>query len=332
MSRVRAAAAAFLVAASFGLGGCAVGDVVVGVHDAPTETPTGAPISVRSAERITTRVLTLAADARVASGKHAERQRKQALTGPALKEATVKSAYREQTQQPADAVVRPTQPTVLAISRTRAWPRVILATTLDDGVQNLHVLTSASATEPFKLYATVPMEPGATVPALGPIPAGTAVVKAGDGKGLVGSPKSILAAYASALSIPPPKKADPTVSTSDAFSSALTTNAKAQRKALGKLAELKRSHKPDPGSIIAFRLADGGVLMFGQMTRTDRISTTSKAKELVLPPDLAKLVGTKKVKDHVTMVTLETLAITVPTEGKASIVGAEEQRTSVKGS
>ena len=329
--RGRVAVVAAAAGLGLGLAGCGVGDAVIGVHDAPVESPTGAPISGNSAETITARVLTLAADARVADGKKADRQRKAALTGPALEEARVKAAYRQVTNEAPGAVARPTEPTVLAISRTRAWPRAILATTLDDnGVQRLHVLTSSSASEPFKLYASVGMEPGATVPAVGPLADGAALVEGGDG--LVAPPVRALRDYAQAIAFPTPKKTPDDVSTDDAFASTLMANAKAQSRQLDDLAKLHCTHKVDADSVIAFRLHDGSALVFGQMTRTDTIRTTSQAKELVLPSDLADLVGKKKVRKKLTLTTLETVAMHVPSDGPAKVVGAEEQRTSVAGS
>lgn len=245
--------------------------------------------------------------------------------------------YRD-TGQDASAVTRPPQPTVLAVSRGRQWPRAVLATTRQDGTQRLHALLSASATEPFRLFATVTMQPGASVPALGDLASGAPLVT-GD-SGLVVGPRRALADYGRALRVPPPEQPPTTVSTQDAFAAGLRASTRAEQKSLGTLARLTRRHRLGSGDVLAFRLSGGGALVFGQLTRTDTVRATSKAKKLLLPRDLAALAGTRSVTDHVTVTTLETTAMTVPASGsgssgdpapRARAVGVDEQRASVRG-
>ena len=82
----------------------------------------------------------------------------------------------------------------------------------------------------------------------------------------------------------------------------------------------------------AFRLADGGVVAFGLMRRTDTFTKASKAKELVLPREYARLAGTKKVTDSLTLTSLEPVVLVVPTEGQVRAIGAGELLVSAEGS
>ncbi len=328
-SRTRAALAVSVAGLVVGVGGCGLGQAVVGVHDAPAEHVTGAPVSQPSAERITRRVLAAAASARRAEGTDGTRQRAATMTGPALAAAAVAPKYRDAPGADRPVVTRPPDPSVLAVSRGQQWPRAILATTREGGVQRLHALVSTSATEPFRLFASVTMQPGASVPSLGEIADGAALVT--DDTDLVLGPRRALVAYAKALRVPRPAEGGEHVATDDAFAAGLTASTKEEEKRLGRLATLRRRHEADPDSTIAFRLAGGGAVAFGQMTRTDTVTATDKAKELVLPRDLAHLVGKRKVSDHVAVVTLETLAMTIPATGKAHVIGVDEQRTAVRG-
>ncbi len=72
-------------------------------------------------------------------------------------------------------------------------------------------------------------------------------------------------------------------------------------------------------------------MTFGLLKRTDKIVLDKKAKELKLPTTYRKLAGKKTVKKNLTIVSLEPVVFVVPTTGKASAVGGEEQIVSVSG-
>ena len=119
--------------------------------------------------------------------------RKAALVGPALRLAEVKDKFVPEGQT--DAFVVPPTSTVLGVSRGRDWPRYILSTAQEDGVQSLYVLVQPDAKTPFKLQTTVSMQAGASVPALPGLADGVESVAVDAGAGLVASPQKVLDAY-----------------------------------------------------------------------------------------------------------------------------------------
>ena len=82
---------------------------------------------------------------------------------------------------------------------------------------------------------------------------------------------------------------------------------------------------------VSFRLADGGVVTFGLMKRTDTLAVLPAAKELVLPAEYAKLTGKKTVKKSLTLNNLESFVMVIPTSGQATVIGGEELLVSGKG-
>ena len=222
-----------------------------------------------------------------------------------------------------EPLATPDVPKVLAIVRGKTWPRTILATTLDaaTNTQFLHVLTSATPTSRFVLTASVPMLSGASVPAIGA--GGQRVQTVPNGTGLVGAPAAILAEYAAALAYPKPAAA-PDVDLTDALTTGLRTNAVAQVASFKKLATLTQSQKV-VGAPTAFRLADGSALVFGQLVRTDTITAAAGAKTVGLPAPIAALLGKTTIAKSVVVTSLETVVLVVPTTGKATVIGADDQ-------
>ena len=97
----RAARMATVGAVALALAGCGAGSGLVGVHDAPAQVTTTAPISSQNAGAIATRVLAKAADAKAAKPSDAGPLRAEALTGTAL--AVADAASRLQTPATATA-------------------------------------------------------------------------------------------------------------------------------------------------------------------------------------------------------------------------------------
>lgn len=330
MKRRRALAVSVLLAASMAVGACGVGERVAGVRPVPSEAVGGAPLDTTTAAVIASRVITAATSAAATGGTEGVTARKGAMTGHALQQAEA-AVSSHTAPAPVDPAQRPPVAQVLAVSRSHDWPRYIVATTLDSSTTTryLHVLVSQAATEPFKLSESLPMVGGASVPGLGPVDQGVEVVT--NDKGLPASPSAVLTAYAKALAYPKPAKSS-LVLLSDAASSAIVANAARQQASLGKLANLTQTHSPDKAAPIAFRSANGGVVMFGMMSRSDVVKLTAKAKELVLPADLAKLLGKSKVTKSATVVTLEPVCLVVSTTGPATVIGMAEQIKSISGS
>ncbi len=327
--RRRATLAVVGAAAAALLTGCGLADRVVGLHPAPTEQVGGAPLNEETAGAIVSRVVAQAEAARAATGSSGERARKAVLTGSALDLAEAAVSSRTKVVAP-DPLATPDVPKVLAIVKGRTWPRTILATTLDAAstTQYLHVLTSASPTSPFVLSASVPMLAGASVPAIGPVPEGVDTVR--DGTGLVAAPAEILTEYAGALAYPKPAAADH-IDLTDVLSTSLRGSAVSQAKTFGKLATLAQRQKVD-GTPTSFRLAGGGALVFGELTRTDTITATSGAKAVTVPAEVAALLRKSRITKTVTVTSVESVVFVVPATGNATVIGAAEQLASAKGS
>lgn len=313
--------------AALALTGCGLGSAVVGVHDAPAERTDAAPLNVDGAENVAARVLDAAVAARGAKGDAAAKAQPTVLAGTALAQA--RAATKLGTVSGPDPLHKATDPQVVAISRGKKWPRAILVGTLDEAskTQTLHVLMSTAATDPFKVYASVPMLPGTSVPAMGDLASGATFVAPTDKAGAPLAPSEALAAYAASLNYPKPT-ANKAVGTADAYATALRTSAAAQVKSLGKLASLTQAHTPVTDGTLAFRLADGGTVTFGQLVRRDVISASKDAKELVIPGTYSKLVGKTKASKTITITSLESLVMVVPAKGAATTVGADEQMVS----
>ena len=328
----RAGAVATALAAALALAGCGATDALVGLHPAPAEQSAAVPLTTEGATRIAARLLDSAEAAAATKGAAGERARAEVLAGNALTVADA-AAERGAADAAADELAKEATPTVLAQSQGRGWPRAILSPTLDEdtNTQYLHVMVSPEPEAPFRITQSVPMLGGAELPAIGSEDTGAPFVDVTDGEGLVMTPDEAFAAYAAALAYPKPRTSD-AVSTDDPFAAGLEASAKAQTKALRKLGTLKQRHRPLPEDAQAFRLADGGVVAFGLMRRTDTFTRAARAKELVLPAEYARLAGTKKVRDSLTLTHLEPVVLVVPTEGQVRAIGASQLLVSAEGS
>lgn len=312
------------------LAGCGLGDALVGVQDAPREVGDTAPVSAESAEGIATRVLTDATRAREATGAEAKQLRAKALTGAALTVSNADSRLARAGSTSTEPVTKPEAPKVLGISRGNSWPRVMLVqSSREDGKTALNLLVSESATEPFKLASSAPMQPGTSVAALDSLDQGSPLNTAG--KGLALAPKALLEEYAASLDFPKPATAEH-VNQNDAFARAVRANAKTQASSLSKLASLTQKHAAQPESTVAISLKDGGALVFGLMERTDTITLKPSGKSLTPNADFQKLLGKKTLTKRAQMRTFETVVFTVPAKtGKANLVAVDETLVSAKG-
>ena len=326
------ALAAGALAGALLLTGCGAQESLVGLHAAPAEKTASAPLDVEGATAVAARLLAQAEAARhEKDAAAAKKARAAVLMGDALTLANAEAARAPAAAAPAQLATEP-EPTVVAQSAGRAWPRAILAATLDEesNTQFLHVMLSEKPEEPFRIAASVPMFGGATLPALGDSSAGAPLLDANAKDGLALAPKDAVAAYAAALAYPKAKASD-AVSVDDPFATRLKATAAAQTKALGKLGGLTQAHAPLLEHGVTFRLADGGAVTFGLMRRTDTIGVKKTAKELVLPAEYAKVIGKKKVTKSLSLQNLEPFVLVVPRTGAAKVIGASELLVSGKG-
>jgi hypothetical protein len=327
MTRSRRLLAALLSAGVLTLAGCGIEERIVHLQPAPTENAeVGAPLRAEAAERIAARVLGQAAEAT------STEERQAILVGPALRVAQARAARDDAASSDPAAVVVPTVPTVLAVSSGQDWPRAILAATLDEAtqVQSLHVLVSTGPTDQFKVYATAPMLPGTSVPGLGEFADGATFESATAEESIPAS--QLFADYALGITFPRPASVS-SVAVDDAYATSLRRNAEEQADALGDLGAVAQTHVPIADSVMSFETADGGLIAFGQMVRTDRVALSEQAKELKIEDEtLQELSGKEVVTRDFTAEFLENLILVAPAGTPAGLIGAEEVVLRAEGS
>lgn len=320
----RGRAAAAVALAALLTGGCGATEALVGLQPVPAADATSAPLDAAGAEAIAIRVLAEASTAESDTGKSGEAARAAVFTGDALTWANAVAAAKA--SEPASTPLTPDPaPKVLAQSQGRGWPRALLVTTLrpQTSTQSLHVLVSESPTVPFKVAASVPMLGGSTLPGIGSPTNGTPLLGVNDADGRVLAPTAALTAYAASLGYPKPTS-NAKVATTDPFVRGLRASASAQGKALGKLATFTQEHKAAKVRTVVFQLADGGAVVFGLMTRTDKIVAKATAKEIRLTGEWASATGKKKATKSATLTSLESVVLVVPAAGMVTAIGAEE--------
>lgn len=315
------------------LAGCGAGSTLTGVNDAaPAQVTTTAPIDAQSAQKIAERVLARADEAAAAPAAEARALREQALTGSALAVATAASRLQTDPAPTATSIplTRSESPKVLAISRGTTFPRLILVqTTTSGGAARLNLLTSPDATTPFRLSTSVTMAPGTQVAALDSVASGSPMVT--DGTKLAVAPADLVTQYAASLDYPKPaKSAD--VDPGDPFATSVRANAAAQAKAFGKLATLTQKHTAQPRQTVSIALRGGGALVFSLLERTDIITLAAGGKSLTPSAEFQRLVRKKTLTRSAELKSYETVVFTVPAEGRAGVVGADEVLFSAKGS
>ncbi|MEO7422516.1 MAG: hypothetical protein ABIU87_08985 [Ornithinibacter sp.] len=337
MSRRRTALQTRLVlcavtASALLLSGCGAQGALVGLHPAPPEASTSAPLDAEGAGAIATRLLSEAGAVAAEKGKAGDAARAEILAGDALTVANAASA-RGAAEPPPETLQVPPEATLLGQSQGREWPRAILAATLDEStnVQVLHVMMSTAPAEPFRIVSQVSMLAGSELPALAAPSEGAPMLAMTQKEGLPGSPEEVVKAYAAALAHPKPT-ASALVTTTDPFAVALKASADKQSKDLGALGTLTQTHTPDLKGAVSFRLADGGAVTFALMRRTDTYKASAKTKELTLPADLAAVAGRRAVTSTAEFGSLEPIAMVLPpTAGAAEAIAATDLLVSGKG-
>ncbi|MGL5818882.1 MAG: hypothetical protein ACRCYR_15040 [Phycicoccus sp.] len=321
------------VAVTLALGGCgAARDALVGIEPAPRESAASAPLDTEGATAIATRVLAAAEAAATQPGEPGKKARAAVLAGDALRIADA-AAARAPGVAPPPQLAKAEPPVVVAQSQGREWPRAVLASALDreTATQYLHVLVSDDPQSPYRVRASVPMFPGATLPAIGGPGKGAALAPLADGEGLAVAPATAIAQYAAALRHPKPGPASQ-VSLDDPFANGMRAAAAENVRSLGALGTYAQTHAPALDDAVAFRLAQGGVVAFALLTRTDTVTARPAAKELTLTDEWASAVRKAKVTKSATVTTMEPVVVLVPRNGKASLIGATEVLVSGRGS
>lgn len=321
--------AALALASSLALTGCGTVTNLAGVHPPPAETTTDAPISADMAQAIATRVLDGAVSTEGVQGAEGDTARAAVLTGTALDLAQARATIGAG-KQDTNALAKPDAPKVLAVSRGTAFPRVLFTTTLDQNTrrQYLETFVSPDIATPYRLENRVAMLPGASLPAVGAVDAGTTILGPGDEAGLVMTPQAALEGYAASLALPNPAAND-LVDSSDAYATALKAAQAAQVTGLGQLATYAQAHTAVPETLRVVQLADGSAVVLGRINRVDTITAAENTQELKVPESLQKFTGKATATKTITINAIESVALLVPAsgKGKVTLVGVVEQLT-----
>jgi len=296
----------------------------------PTPSATGAETAEKAAQEVA-RLIGAQAAAVAKPGTNGKVEREYAFVGSALAAATAqgKLASILTAEQKADLALSPKDPVVLAVSRSAAYPRVILAkaTLAGSGAPVLLTLTTPEEGTSYRIASIARMLPSATIGKFDAVSAGSAPV--GDGAGLASAPDALLTAYANALAYPAPAAAELPF-TEDAFYASVRKAAADQATALGNGVTLKQTHAP-AGVVAALRAAPGqGAYVVAVMERKDTLS--EKTPNALTPSKAFKILSGKSIIDKSAVLkTYEFVVFYVPVSGKATLVAADEQLYAASG-
>jgi len=322
--------------------GWGVTHALLGIHQAPAAKTNSAPMTVDQARKILTRTFTAAYLGETNSGAAARADLRTAYTRDGLR--AVSGRVRLASVQPAAAAspLLAPHPTLLAVSRGFGFPRFIVAQTLasEGGLPILHLLVSADAATPYRIYMSVEMVPPATVSPFDQLTSGSPLVSndtgplVANGTGLAVAPAALMKLYAAQMAFPAKPSLQRSPFAADPFASQVRAGAAGVAGAVASQATFRQAHKVLPNSVYAVRQASGDALVFGVIERKDYFTvktgqnvSTAANKAFVL------LTGTKMITKSASITTLEFVVFDVPrSTGKASLVAAREQIVAGSGS
>jgi len=313
--------------------GCAAGEALLGIHEAPTAKADAAPLTVDQAKRILTRSFTAARVAETTSGAAGKAALRTAYTGEGLRGAVARVRLASVRPAATSSPLLVPRPKLLAVSRGFGFPRFIVAQTQasEGGVPILHLLTSPDAATPYRISASVEMVPPAQVDPFDPPGKGSPLVTGG--AGLAVAPAKLLSLYAARMAFPVREVPKPPFA-ADSFSAQVRAGAAGVAKAVTSQAVFTQTHKVLPGSVYAVRQVAGDALVFGVIERTDTFALKKgQSVNTASNKAFALLTGKKKVTRAASLTTLEFVVLAVPrSKGQATLVAATEQIVAGSGS
>jgi hypothetical protein len=312
---------------------CGATHVLLGIHQAPKQVATSAPVTVDQAKRILARVFTAAYLAQTTTSAAEGAELRTAYTSEALLGASARVKLASVQPPAATSPLLAPHPRLLAVSRGFGFPRFMVAQTVESegALPVLHLLISPDAATPYRICLSAEMVPPATIQPFDPLTQGSPLVT--DGAGLAVAPATLLNLYAAQMAFPAKPVAKPPFA-ADSFFDQVTAGAVAGAKAVASQATFTQVHKVVPNSVYAVGQAGGGALVFGVLQRTDsfavkagqRVNTTAN-KPFVL------LTGKRLVSNAASISTLEFVVFAVPrSSGQATLVAAREQIVAGSGS
>ncbi|WP_432564727.1 hypothetical protein [Kineococcus sp. SYSU DK003] len=198
-----------------------------------------------------------------------------------------------------------------------------------DQAPSLVVFRSASAREPYTVWATPSLLPGASLPTLAAPAGGVAVVAADEATNLPLTPADLAAHYADMLTAGDSSRYAAEFAP-DAYRQGVADATAAERSALeaagGRFTQ-ERSVLPD--GVLAVRTRDGGALVVAGYSWSTTSAGPAGGQAGTLDPALAALAGTGQALEA-TVTRQEVVVFSVPPgQGPVSVVGAESGPVSV---
>lgn len=304
---------------------CAGGDPALKAT-APPDTGTYPVVAGKQATVILDRI-----DQAVTTGAEPDR-----LAGPYLQLRTALENQAKLLKTPPPEPAVPGRARVLVPSSS-TWPRFFLSvgTAPKAPTPTLRLLVSVDPRKPYALFSETFLLPGVTLPDV----AGDGAAQALDpssATGLRRSPDDAVFRYADVLvrgaASPEAKNYG---DGKDAFSTQVSGQVAKDRTALVKVATVTARQKVEPGTTFAVRTADGGALVFSQLTETVLIQVKPDAGTIqVSDPKVAALAGRKVFAKQVVRTSTELLTLYVPPAsgtGTITVVGAQKADLSITG-
>jgi hypothetical protein len=241
-------------------------------------------------------------------------------TGPAARtlaaRLTVASKLGRTVPAPGPLVLRR-----LVLPAAGGWPRWFLAAGQVAGQPTpvIRVLRSLGAREPFGLWGELSLLPGASMPGLASPQTGTPVLAPDTAQGLVLPPSQVLAQYAKVLTTTTPGTQAQGFAL-DQFRTQVAGQLAADRRTLGRIADVDTLHRPSADGLLALRTADGGALVVAALEQLYKVNVRTPGRGVVtLDTDLAALAGVPRVGHALQRTSVELLAFQVPAAGKGQV-------------
>lgn len=259
------------------------------------------------------------------------------LAGPVAQLIAARSTMDTKLKRPAPAPAT-ARVTRLVIPSGSSWPRAILAVTEVTGVSTpvVRILRSAEARRPYALWGEPQMLPGATVPATAAADQGAAVLGP-DAAGLVLTPQDALRRYAAVLTAEGAGHRAPDAPrfAADPLRSQTAAASLRERQATGALGRFGTVHTPVPAATLAWRTADGGAIVVGEIRQQTVITMRPGAGKLRLTGDVAALGARSEFAQRLVRTTVEVVVLHVPRAGAGtstvSLIAADRGDVAVAG-
>lgn len=211
-------------------------------------------------------------------------------------------------------------PQTAIVPRAQGWPRWFATVTEDgdDGTPSLVVLRSAGAREPYRVWASPSLLPGASLPTTGAPSEGVAVVALDEDTNLPATPSDVATRYADVL-LEGDGSAFASQFAPDAYREGTTAAIADQTRALEAAGgTLTQEREVLPDSVLASRTRDGGALVVAGYRWTVVSEGPSGGIAGPLDATLAALAGTDRALEA-TVVREEVVVFSVPPAGAGPV-------------